>query len=235
MYEEFNSKKYIILLVFICIIFTIFVVKAFDYLPEKQELSSVQNINTIAQSTSIPENSNNDVVQNEDTPKKNQKSGVLYKNEYGLHEEISNNTEKTVKSVSAPEMTIIDEEIPNPDNYVKESTSENKLSNEELALKCIINARKYVNADELSKAIEEYQKVAELTSDKELLAESYDGISYLYAKNKRYSTALSFAGKAYSSSPSLAREFFIAKVYYMAGQTDTAISRINSMLKRGLK
>ena len=237
---DFNSKKYMFLLILICLIFAILVIKAFDYLPKQQVVmveqanqNNVEAATTINNSAKTTEDENKNVETTQVKPKKNQKSGVLYRRQNSMHEEgsvsVSENT--SFEEIDAPPGAI-EEDLPNSNNG--KTAAENRLSNEDLALKAIINARKYFSAGRTSEALEEYQKVAELTNDNELLAESYDGISELYAKNKRFSTALSFAGKAYKSSPSLAREFFIAKIYYMAGQTDTAITRLNNMLKRGL-
>ena len=237
---DFNSKKYMFLLILICLIFTIFVIKAFDYLPKQQVVvTDTQNqVSTVQSSTEVNNNNEIDGEQVENSnieikTKKNQKSGVLYKRQNSLHDENSvSQNDNSFEEIDAP-IGAAEEALPNTNSDDRVS-NENKLSNEELALKAIITGRKCYSSGEYSSALEAYQKVAELTSDNELLAESYDGISELYAKNKRYSTALSFAGKAYKSSPTLAREFFIAKIYYMAGQTDTAVSRINNMLKRGL-
>ena len=236
MYTNFNSKKYMFLLILICFIFTIFVIKAFDYLPPKEiqvvEDSKVnQPEKEIKTNITSESNSNTEIKSEIKTEKSalNPKSGILYKNPNSLHDE-------TKFDEIEPPAGAMNEELPIVSDIEKNinNSGNTSLSNDELALRSIIKARKLTSNSYYSEALEEYQKVIELTGDKELLAESYDGISELYAKNKRYSTALSFAGKAYKASPSLTREFLIAKIYYMAGQTEIAITRINTMLKRGL-
>ncbi len=236
MYDNFNSKKYMFLLVLICFIFTIFVIKAFDYLPPK-EIAVVEDskVNQQIQETNVnerlKENANVKVDKEIKTEKKERmnKSGILYKNPNSLHDEAK-------FDIIEPPAGAVNEELPIINSSDKESSGEEKVSltNDELALKAIIKARKLTLNNNYSQALDEYKKVLELTSDNELLAECYDGLSELYTKNKRYSTALSFAGKAYKASPSFAREFYIARIYYIAGQTENAITRVNTMLKRGL-
>jgi len=212
MYYNFNSKKYIFLLLLICFIFTIFVIKAFDYLPQK-EIKSIEKpkVNQITElKTNTATDKENDATI--EKPIQNQKSGILYKSNNSLHDETK------LEEIEPPAGAVNEELIQTyTDDKLIGEKENNSLSKDELALKAIIKARKLASQGINSEALEEYQKVVELTNDKELIAESYDGISELYAKNKRYSTAMSFAGNAYKSSPSLAREFFIAKIYYMAG------------------
>lgn len=220
---DFESKKYIILLVIICLLFTVLIFKAFDYLPdeniEKVKLPQEEEI-IEKENKSNPENN---VQQEEEKTTENtnadKKSGVLYKsNDYEIN-------------------SMFEEEIEIPKSPLDEDTadvsedSQNKLSPAEIALKSIINARKYANAEDYTNAINEYQKAAKATSDKDIRAEIFDGITILYLKNKNYKTALSFAEKANELSPSFTREFVIAKIYYESGRTGDAINRINKILK----
>ena len=85
----------------------------------------------------------------------------------------------------------------------------------------------------MSSSLQEYKKAVNSAQDDEIKAEALEGISLLYAKNKKYETALSFASKSYTLSPSLSRNFLIAKLYYVSGKSDIAIKKINEILKQG--
>ena len=100
-------------------------------------------------------------------------------------------------------------------------------------MQSLLSAMKYKASSEYSSAITELQKVPEYTSDKEILAMTYERIAELYAIQKKYNTALSFAGKAYSYSPNASREILIARIYYQIGETDNAMSRLNNILSKG--
>ena len=123
----------------------------------------------------------------------------------------------------------VEEEIVSDDS---EDNKPAQLTPEEEALISIYNGKKAKTNKNYTEALNEFQKAANLTDDKELQAQSYEGIAEVYAINRKYGTALSFAYKAYNNSPSSAREMLIAKIYYKAGETDKAINQMNSVLKR---
>ena len=221
---DFDSKKYILLLILICVIFTVVIIKAFDYLPEKIDIiddnNNVVDVNSQVDNENVLQsNDSENAVKN--TIKPEQKHGVLYKSPDSLSEE------QIFDEVQAPAGSL--EETSTEET---QTNSDITLSPEEKALKAIINARRNMKNNDVANALNEYRKVSDLTSDNELLAESYDGISELYVKSGKYGTALTFAGKAYSTSPSMSREFSIAKIYYLAGKNDIAVKRINNMLNR---
>ena len=220
---DFESKKYIILLVIVCIAFAILILKAFDYLPEENldKVNLPQEEEIVREKVTNPEDNTKQQQRETTTEKINQdkKSGVLYKsNDYEINSMFE-------EEIDIPRSPLDDDMVQNSED------SQSKLSPAEIALKSIINARKYANVEDYTNAIKEYQNAAKITSDKDLRAEIFDGISLLYLKNKNYKTALSFAEKANESSPSFTREFVIAKIYYESGRTGDAINRINKILK----
>ena len=220
---DFESKKYIILLVIVCIAFAILILKAFDYLPEENldKVNLPQEEEIVREKVTNPEDNTKQQQKETTTEKINQdkKSGVLYKsNDYEINSMFE-------EEIDIPKSPLDDDTVQNSED------SQSKLSSAEIALKSIINARKYANVEDYTNAIKEYQNAAKITSDKDLRAEIFDGISLLYLKNKNYKTALSFAEKANESSPSFTREFVIAKIYYESGRTGDAINRINKILK----
>ena len=222
---DFNSKKYMILLILICLVFVIMIVKAFEYLPENEPVDTndieIEHINTPSKVSPYVKNKAENTEEQKPAPA--QKSGVLYKSRDSLA------SETIIEEIDAPPGAV---EESAPAEMINEN-QRSQLSPEELALKSIINARKYFNSGNLTSSLEEYKKAIDLTNDTEIQAEAYEGISLLYAKNKKYGTALSFATKAYKSSPSISREVLIAKIYYSAGKIDTAVAKLNQMLRQG--
>lgn len=221
---DFNSKKFIWLLIMVCILFFVFVVKAFDYLPKKnvseEALQSAQTSINTQNNVQNDEEGNSEAEEVQKNSREEKRGSII------------------VSEEDKPD--IIDEiEIPNSklDELQTEETAEpivqSKLSPEEEALRAIITAKRNVQQNDYKSAIEEYQKVPGLTDNNELIAMSYEGISEVYAATKRYGTALSFAAKAYNASPSSSREMLIARIYYKAGNTENAINRVNNLLKKG--
>lgn len=224
MYNDFNSKKYIFLLIIICVVFVILIIKAFQYLPDNNENYdygiTAGNINNPAKIT------NNDEEDSEEPQKyiPEEKHGVLYKSYDSLGQENETNTD--FEYIDAPKGAVEEE-------YTTSSGSDSSSTPEEQAIKHFLNAKNSVLNGDTTSALKEYQIAAENTDNKELTAECYEGIAEIYAKQKKYETALSFAGKSYNTQPSISREVLIAKIYYSAGKTDVAIRRINNLLKRG--
>lgn len=225
---DFNSKKFLWLLVLVCLLFVILIVKAFQYLPvdDNNAQTSQENV--------INDNSQAEIAdkENEDADNADEETSSAAENADKEHKSgkilIDDSDKPELEEIDAPEGINIDEEQP-PKKQDEVSAA---LSNEELALRAIISAKKNFKDKDYSQALEEYRKVPNLTNDSELIAMSYEGISELYANSKRYGTALSFAAKAYNVSPSISREMLIAKIYYRAGNTENAITRVNNLLKK---
>ena len=113
-----------------------------------------------------------------------------------------------------------------------ESIDNQELTPEEQVEKVFATAYKLRSEKQFVKALEEYKKIPELTSDSNLVARSYEETATIYAIVKRYGTALSYAQKAYNMSPSSSREMLLARIYYKTGEIDKATTRINNVLKR---
>ena len=231
---EFSSKKYLALMVLVCIIFVIIIVKAYDYLPDK----SVENynnpmINTQAQNINNTQNFSQDNTNNQTSnldqnydPNRHKSGHIDY-----MHNETRSYNKNDFEEINAPKGTNED----NIQTFENSNTSQLALTSDELAIRALFNANKLKSSSDYNSAITELQKVAEYTSDKEILATSYEKIAELYAIQRRYGTALSFAGKAYSTSPNVNREMLIARIYYQSGETDNAVSRLNNILSKGFR
>lgn len=226
---DYDTKKYMILLVIICIIFTIAVVKAFDYLPQKDDMPKEQIV-----SEQINTSSEKDKI-NEEEQADNEEQADKEENE-----NLNKKTSKKIEIVKdKDDVDFVEVESPESAGKVPEKNTNSltakiiqELSSEEKAFKTIYKAHKARIAGDYKEAVEEYQKISLLTDDKELVALSYEGLSQVYAANKRYGTALTFALKSYNTSPNSAREMLIARIYYKTGDIDKATKLINNILKR---
>ncbi len=236
---DFDSKKYVLLLVLVCLVFFIIIVKAFDYLPDSENNETVPRQNAAIDNDYMSETSG---VKNSgfETPAKqvDQKTGTFTLNESTISNDepmrAQTNREIPVfEEIKAPNGVGL-ESIDEPDSVeqASEKKSEPELSSQEKAELALMMGDKMRKANNLSSAFKEYQKVPELTNDKELVASSYEGIATLYAMNKKYGTALNYASRAYNTSPSSSREMLLARLYYKTGDIDKATKRVNNILHR---
>ena len=231
---EFGSKKYIILLILICIVFTIFIVKAFDYLPDK----SVDGYNTSVNSQTTQTNQNNynsqnqpqdiNQNQNQNQPENNYDPERNKSGHIDFMPQQNENNRNDFEEINAPRGV-------NEDIYTPNTQSKTMISSDEMAMITLFNATKFKSEGDYKKALEELQRIPELTTEREVVASGYEKIAEIYALEKKYSTALSFAGKAYSTSPNANREMLIARIYYQSGETEKAVTRLNDILYRGFK
>ena len=219
-YEEFNSKKFLILTLIICVVFFIVIVKAFQYIPNQENNQVVQpkieDINSVSNSSS-----------EEDENATEEKATISTKDEQNASAE-----EKKLRILQKS-----NEELENIEDLPKEAAEENaqtepELTPEEKAEKAFFTAQKYKKDKQYVKALEEYNKIAEITNDTAIIARSYEEIATVYAIVKRYGTALSYAQKAYNMAPSSSREMLLARLYYKTGDIDKATRRINNVLQR---
>lgn len=219
-YEEFNSKKFLILTLIICVVFFIVIVKAFQYIPNQENNQVVQpkveDINSVSNSSSEEEENATE-----------EKATISTKDEQNASTE-----EKKLRILQKS-----NEELENIEDLPKEAAEENaqaepELTPEEKAEKAFFTAQKYKKDKQYVKALKEYNKITEITNDTAIIARSYEEIATVYAIVKRYGTALSYAQKAYNMSPSSSREMLLARLYYKTGDIDKATKRINNVLQR---
>lgn len=218
-----NSKKFLGLLIAICVVFFILVAKAFQYLPD----SSEKNIVKHAQIDEInkPAASEAHQEENVEEEKTAEEKTLDIQLPYPTSEEVNNSADLDTPPVAAASPQPVATEP-------MESIDNQELTPEEQVEKVFATAYKLRNEKQFVKALEEYRKIPELTSDSNLVARSYEETATIYAIVKRYGTALSYAQKAYNMSPSSSREMLLARIYYKTGEIDKATTRINNVLKR---
>jgi len=222
---DFNSKKYIILLVIICVLFFIFTLKIFEYMPSHVveqadgDISQTQNINSPAHTEQQETAEEEDDSYDEQKHKKGHIDFMPKESDY--------DTEVELDEVPVPKGAKEDKIV-----QVPNSETNSNLSDSELALQYIIRGFNYKASKDFTNALTEYQKAAEMAEEDELKAMCYEAIAEIYAHQRRFGTALSFAAKANNISPTVARELLISRIYYQSGNTENAVARMNNLLKR---
>ena len=226
-YIESNSKKFLIMLLLICVVFLVVIIKAFEYIPvtDKDAVISRNNI----------ENINKPAPDSEETASENENAENIEKKTLDIN--LTPDFVEKPKTEPLKEEKVVEplENITDLPKDAAEANSEAKpveLTPEEKAEKIFITAQKYRKDRQFVKALEEYQKIPTITNDTATVARSYEEIATIYAIVKRYGTALSFAQKAYNMSPSSSREMLLARLYYKTGDIDKATRRINNVLQR---
>ena len=140
------------------------------------------------------------------------------------NEQTDLNEVKKTEEDSETKERIVDQDIANSEIVTTRSNLINKDIFE--AATALKKEQKYESA------VYEYQQIAKSTEDENIQARCYQEIALIYASIKRYGTALSFAQKAYNTSPSSDREMIMARLYYKTGNTDKATEHVNAILKR---
>ena len=208
-----NSKKFLILILIVCVAFLVLIINAFEYLPNKSgdeiiNRTNVEEINKAAE------------------PVETEEAKEQPKEERGT---LNINLDQPTK-VEEPEK--LEPIAVDGDNAVAEDAKPVELTPEQKADEAFRTAKAYRHSKQYVKALEEYQKIPMITKDNDTIARSYEEIAFIYATVKRYGTALSFAQKAYNMSPSSSREVLLARLYYKTGDMDKATTRINNVLQR---
>lgn len=229
-YIESNSKKFLIMLLLICLVFLVVIIKAFEYIPVTDNDAIISRNNNI-ENINKPAQSSEDAATDEENSENVEKKTLDINLTPDFVEKPKAETPKEDK-VAEPLENITDL----PSDAVAANSSEDskpvELTPEEKAEKAFITAQKYKKDRQFVKALEEYQKIPSITNDTATVARSYEEIATIYAIVKRYGTALSYAQKSYNMSPSSSREMLLARLYYKTGDIDKATRRINNVLQR---
>lgn len=226
-YEEFNSKKSLIIILVICVLFLVLIIKAYTYLPDSSENSRIAAQNNIEQTDSSFQSSDEDAAESqEENDNKQEENSKNLKVSLPAPDKITEIEDQSEATKVENELSSIETELPNTEEKQQE------LSPEEQAEQILIQGDKYKKDKQYVKALEEYNKISSITKDTYYVAKSYEEIATIYAIVKRYGTALSFAQKAYNMSPTSSREMLLARLYYKTGDIDKATQRINNVLRR---
>lgn len=231
-YADFNSKRFLIILFLICLVFFVVIAKAFQYLPENNPNDDIvqrtESVSTVEENVSNTEQEN--AVQDEQAEENNtEETEAVAKKQKTLNISLP-------KPDDVSELEDINEGLPQEavtaNSEPSVQTAAEEVSPEEKAVRIFFASSKYKSEKQYVKALEELQKIPSITKDVNLIAKSYEETASIYAIVKRYGTALSYAQRAYNMSPSSSREMLLARLYYKTGDIDKATKRINNVLQR---
>lgn len=234
--NKFNleSAKFVSIIIGICFIFIMVVWHAFDYIPAKDSINnSVGEIVVPAD-----EEPQEERVEEEEPVEENAEEDQFVEetstNEPDIKKEVYDKEVVETRDARLKPLDPIDEENLKKDEQLKDSIYSQEVVREESSpLEVALNKAKDAKDNrQFTVAVTEYQKAISLSEDDRLKAQCYEEIAIIYAKSKRYGSALSYAQKAYNMVPSTAREVLLARLYFKTGDVDKATTRVNNVLNR---
>ena len=233
-YEELKSKKSLGILILICVIFLILIIKAYSFLPDSKESSKnvydsensqVENVIQDNESNTKDENE----VENETIQKEQDEEDIRKEKERQILDEIEKRKMEEIENERLENINTTEAGLKSNETTALEQKD---LTIEEQYNEIFSEASKLYKEKQYVRALEEYQKAANMVTDKELQAKCYEQMSVIYATVKKYGTALAFAQKSFNAAPTTAREILLARLYYKTGNIDKATTRVNNVLKR---
>lgn len=203
---DIKMLRALILVVLLFIVFGAAITKKTQYLPSKENpnMQSVVDVQP------------NDEIINKDSNTEN------------VQESANENKSETVSVESKEVVSDTKSDLPELDK-ITENNSE-ILDNE--AISPFDNAIKLKNEKKYQEALNQFVEIAKNNNDDKLKSSCYEEISQIYALNKKYGTALSYAQKSFNLNPNTRRELLLARLYYKTGDITNATKRVNNILQR---
>lgn len=203
---DVKMLRALILVVLLFIVFGAAITKKTQYLPSKENpnMQSVVDVQP------------NDEIINKDSNTEN------------VQESANENKSETVSVESKEVVSDTKSDLPELDK-VTENNSE-IIDNE--AISPFDNAIKLKNEKKYQEALNQFVEIAKNNNDDRLKSSCYEEISQIYALNKKYGTALSYAQKSFNLNPNTRRELLLARLYYKTGDITNATKRVNNILQR---
>lgn len=217
---EIGALKYKIAIFLVCALFTLLVWQAFNYLPEEdlnnESLDAISTVEeVIKEDSNIVELSNND---NNDSEDFNNEEVVSVSQEVASKQKVQTRKFDVIKDIDA--------------EFKMESIDINKTGQNNDNENFFNQIEEFKKDQNFSEAISIYKQMISMTDDREKKALYSSEIAILYAKMKRYGSAISYAQQAFNLKPTTEREVLLARLYYKVGESDKAQERINNVLKR---
>lgn len=210
---DFRTKRTAIILGIICLIFLAVIINAFEYLPKNNPEPTVQEV--IPQDTNTQETTSQEDTAQEETVQEKKTLNISFPQPAETGD---------IETIETPQLESIPE---NPeDNALSTAPQEDPIDS------MFAQALKFKQEKQYIKAFEIHKKILSMTDDTNIKARCYEEIATIYAIEKRYGSALSFAQKAYNTNPTSSREMLLARLYYKTGDIDKATTRVNNILQR---
>jgi len=214
--ENFDKKslKVLVTVVVCCLLFVVFLPYAYNTVPKKNETNYTENA-AVSSAETVNKNKTED-------------NADLASNK--LDDEIEENVQKADSESEISELVRSKNEVQNRPQEPEElqEITETEPNDSDV----FVRAKKLRDSDRYESAVYEYEQALKATENNDFKAQCYQEIAITYATMKRYGTALSYAQKAYNTSPSTDREVLLARLYYKTGNDEKANERINMVLKR---
>lgn len=216
---DLSSKRFLIILIIILLLFFMIIVVAFDFLNKHADEDSFTQQDNYSETIGFSEKQEPVQESRNDVPEE-ETHHVSFETTPEEQNENYNNRTSTVEENGI---------VPINESENKEDSTLSVTQNSEMLF---AEAQKLKNEKQYVKALEEYKSILDKNINNETNAKCYEEMANIYAVVKRYGSALSYAQKAYSTSPSSARELLIARIYYKTGDVDKATKKINNILQR---
>lgn len=224
---DFASKKTQLILLFICLMFFLIVIRAFDYLPDEQsDINNEQKMEQI--NKPIESNSQTSASYQAEQPNSLEEDNTVEPQQEQIEQEnsINNSDSQKQEDVNEPKdkQVITEGLVPIDDKDIggningqnieaQVAPSEPKETIEEKMEK----AQNLKEQGNYNAALEAYSKIALSAPSNEISAKCYEEMSKVYSTQKRYGSAIVYAQKANSISPSPSREALIRRLYEKTG------------------
>lgn len=203
---DIKMLRALILVVLLFIIFGAAITKKTQYLPSKENpnMQSVVDVQP------------NDEIINKDSNIEN------------VQESANENKSETVSVESKEVVSDTKSDLPELDKV----TENNSKTTDNETISPFDNAIKLKNEKKYQEALNQFVEIAKNNNDNKLKSSCYEEISQIYALNKKYGTALSYAQKSFNLNPNTRRELLLARLYYKTGDITNATKRVNNILQR---
>lgn len=223
---DFESKKNLIIIALVCLLFAIFIMKAFEFIPKEDSAESSNNYTNIEQVT----NENSNYMNTEED------SDAEVEEDYASEDEME--TEEDIE-----EDEIVSEQEDNSNNQSTKAESSSGLEpletipeGEKGAVSYIseqfADAENAVKQKNYIQAAKIYNTILTSNSSIEEKAKSYEGLASVHALNGEYGNALSYAQRACELSSSPSRELLLAKIYEKLEEPELAKQHMDNILKQ---
>ena len=203
---DIKMLRALILVVLLFIIFGAAITKKTQYLPSKENpnMQSVVDVQP------------NDEIINKDSNIEN------------VQESANENKSENISVESKEVVSDTKSDLPELDKV----TENNSETTDNETISPFDNAIKLKNEKKYQEALNQFVEIAKNNNDNKLKSSCYEEISQIYALNKKYGTALSYAQKSFNLNPNTRRELLLARLYYKTGDITNATKRVNNILQR---
>lgn len=216
---DFESKKNLIIIALVCLLFAIFIMKAFEFIPKEDSVESSQNLTNVEQ---IAEETTSEDFTEEELDEETESDTE----EQDIAEE---ETVESVEDVSDNELTIEEEKNSlEPLETISEAGKEPISYVSELFL----DAENSIKQKKYEKSKQLYNTIISSNSTIEEKAKANEGLAHVFAVEGEYGNALSYAQRACELSSTPSRELTLARIYEKLDEPELAKQHMDKVLKK---